>query len=404
MKKFIITGGNFQNKGAQAMSFVAISEIRQRYPDCEICFISTTDKKSNISSMMTFNIYSASISDWQYARGGLDGFLAIGKSFIKYFSGNKEVFQDMRLLKAALNGADAIIDISGFSLSSQWGCDATYKYTNIIHTAKSLGIKVFIMPQSFGPFEYNEKQRKMDKLIKKYMPYPTNIYAREESGFKYLTEMYGLKNVRRSRDLVLQNKEIVKEKIFNNKFKIEKINLDTSNNVAIIPNMRNFDHGNKEEILSVYYEIIQQLFKMNKNIYLLRHSSEDINACKMIKSLFENDDRVILIENDLNCFEYDYIVNQFDYIIASRYHSIVHAYKQYVPAIVLGWADKYHELLRLFKQEQYIFDVRDKMNFENIKNSIAYIEQNYINDKKIIKDILEGVQNNNCFDIIDKYI
>lgn len=38
MKKFMITGANFNNKGAQAMLFVTVSELRKRYSDCKIFF------------------------------------------------------------------------------------------------------------------------------------------------------------------------------------------------------------------------------------------------------------------------------------------------------------------------------------------------------------------------------
>ena len=43
MKNFMITGANFRNKGAQAMLFVTVSELRQRYPDFDIFFDSLED-------------------------------------------------------------------------------------------------------------------------------------------------------------------------------------------------------------------------------------------------------------------------------------------------------------------------------------------------------------------------
>ena len=36
--KVLITGANFNNKGAQSMLFVTVDEIRKRIPDCEIYF------------------------------------------------------------------------------------------------------------------------------------------------------------------------------------------------------------------------------------------------------------------------------------------------------------------------------------------------------------------------------
>ena len=38
MKNILIVGANFNNKGAQAMLFVTVDEIRKRFPDAKIYF------------------------------------------------------------------------------------------------------------------------------------------------------------------------------------------------------------------------------------------------------------------------------------------------------------------------------------------------------------------------------
>ena len=37
-KKILITGANYNNKGAQSMLFVTMDEVKKRIPDCEIYF------------------------------------------------------------------------------------------------------------------------------------------------------------------------------------------------------------------------------------------------------------------------------------------------------------------------------------------------------------------------------
>ena len=43
MNNIIITGGELFNKGAQAMTFVAVDELRKRFPEHEVCLLSEMD-------------------------------------------------------------------------------------------------------------------------------------------------------------------------------------------------------------------------------------------------------------------------------------------------------------------------------------------------------------------------
>ena len=44
--------------------------------------------------------------------------------------------------------------------------------------------------------------------------------------------------------------------------------------------------------------------------------------------------------------------------------------KNGTPCIAIGWATKYHELLKTFKQEDYIFDVRKNMDTNSIVEAV----------------------------------
>jgi colanic acid/amylovoran biosynthesis protein len=139
----------------------------------------------------------------------------------------------------------------------------------------------------------------------------------------------------------------------------------------------------------------------DKTVYLIRHSYEDIQACKMIKERFKNNDKVSLVVDDMNCIQFDRLVKNFDFIIASRFHSIVHAYKNNVPCIAIGWATKYHELLQTFKQEKYIFDVRHNIDITGIKKSLNTMLERYQKESETIKFLLKEIQSDsNIFDII----
>ena len=54
LRNIIISGGGLVNKGAQAMTFVTVSELSKRFPDHQIYVLSEVDFKREKSEL---NIY-----------------------------------------------------------------------------------------------------------------------------------------------------------------------------------------------------------------------------------------------------------------------------------------------------------------------------------------------------------
>ena len=174
--------------------------------------------------------------------------------------------------------------------------------------------------------------------------------------------------------------------------------------MAIIPNMMSFANVQEEELLGLYKKIIDKLI-VSHDVYLLRHSKEDIEGCRQIANFFGDHDRLHLMLDDMNCFELEDVLSQFEFCIASRFHSIIHSYKNGTPCVVLGWAEKYKDLLEGFEQTQYLFDVHNLANNEEkILNSIDQLEQNYVQERKVIEKCLTRQQKSNAFDRIKEDI
>ena len=396
--KFLILGANFQNKGAQAMLFTATSELRKRFPGCDVLFM--TREKPQEGYEFT---YLYDLTGWDFLKGGFSSVKAIARVGYLKLIGHKNVITSAKQFISTLKKVDAFVDISGYALSSQRGVSRSISYLNQIRVAKKLDIPYFIMPQSIGPFDYGDKQNHMDKLLKKYLPYPVKIFPREEEGYNILTKDYGLKNVEQSYDLVLQNKAIVLENVINQGYKKTSPKFETIGNVAIIPNERNFDYGSLERYTELYRKLIKQLQAHNKTIYLVRHSEEDLEACHMIFDELPDRHGVFLLEDDFDCLQFNTIVQQMDYVIGSRYHGIVHAIKNSVPAIVLGWAIKYQVLLSMFNQERFLFDVRGHIDMDALLKAVDDMESSWQKEKQVIGSKLGDYQQDSCFDCISDY-
>lgn len=102
--------------------------------------------------------------------------------------------------------------------------------------------------------------------------------------------------------------------------------------------------------------------------------------------MFAEDRRVVLWENNFSCFEYDAVCRQFDFLIVGRFHGIVHAYRNNIPCLLMGWAVKYKELAQLMYQSQYVFDLAaPPVDVRKIFSAIRDIEDNLEPNKKILR-------------------
>ena len=383
----IIVGGGLFNKGAQAMTFTAIDQIKRRFPDKKIYLFSSNDFNLEETKKRKYNF---SIFPWDLITRFR---LASGTKLFKKASHYSIKEQE---LKEIIKNSEAFIDISGYALSSQFGLLSSFNYLLNIIISKKHNIPYYIFPQSLGPFNYFFLSKPIIMpLIKHYLKYPEKIYARETEGFDFVNKFNN--NVEHSMDIVLQTRDYELFNIYKEKIEFKNIKID-SNSVGIIPNLRVIERVDKEKIFAIYKSVIRTLLEYKKTVYILRHSYEDLEICQKIKSFFNDKENVKLIHYDLNSIELENLIKQFDFVIASRYHSIIHSYKNGIPAIGIGWAVKYYELLDKFGQLTYFYDSIKNLNIENIKTGLKQMIYNHNQEKEKILNKFNILSQNNIFD------
>lgn len=391
MRNIIITGGELFNKGAQAMTFIAVDELHRRFPDHKIYLLSEMDLARPEEEKEPFAFDFMGWYPLKFARCQSNSLLR----FTCKLRNSKELQDAEDIYKHC----DAMVDVSGYALGSNWSAATCNRYLDHLEFAQAFGIPVYLMPQSFGPFDFGAERQALNARIQRLLPTAKVIFAREQEGYDALVNTYGLKNVRLAHDLVLGNKGIDLANIF-----VSAPTLDLPeirpNSVAVIPNSMNSSVSSQEAVLELYTKAIHALLSQGKTVYLLSHSTVDSALCSKLKEPFLTNENVILLAQDFSCLEFNALVKKFDYLIASRFHSIVHAFKNGVPCIALGWATKYHDLLKLFDQEQYILDVRDKIGEEQIAAAIALMDAHYPDEAGKIQKGLAAVQKQNVFDVL----
>lgn len=366
--KYIIKGGEFNNKGAEAMSLVAIYNIISRDSKAIIYFYDYGYKTDLIEQLavVPFKIdlnylkFLAGGGNWKYYGSRM-------KNFLKYFLKRKNYISvsDYDNVKDIIMSADYFIDISGYSLSTVWGKNEIDFYLSWIKAIymNNNNCKIILLPQSFGPFDET-----VDKnIIKNVLSKCNKIYARETSGIDILHSLE-LKNISFCYDSVLIEKKYKPEYVLKNydKYICDDIGI-YDNAIGIVPNARLFDVGGFDTavLFNMYVSIISILISRYQ-VLLIPHAGEDMAICKKLKSLFNSNENVIFIDKVLNSFIFEKLAGKMRFIVASRYHSIVHAYRQGTPAIIIGWSDKYNEIALACSQVSYIYDPNSEKSIEKV--------------------------------------
>lgn len=404
-KKVLIVGANFENKGAQSMLFITVDELKKRMPGCDVFFAGCEVFDEDVYAFQEL-YYSEPAKN--IALGHKKVALEIKcfvKDCVKFVIGRRINLFRYNEVKNIISSIDLIIDVSGFNLGKKWSVEIQESYLNNIRLAKKYNIPIIMMPQSFGSFDYPEDKKFLLDEIGELLKYPKIIFAREKEGYQMLTEQFGLSNVQLSTDLVLQNNGVDISNIYKNSLKKTMLPDVVENAVALIPNTQCFNHGDKDKNIKMYKEVISYLLKAEKTVYIFRHSREDFPICKLIAEQFQENKNVVLLDNEFSCLEYDEFVKKFDFVICSRFHGIVHAYRNYIPCILLGWAVKYQELAANVGQEQFAFDITDSnFNSEQVKKVIDLLLFSKDKESAIIKAHVTEIRKNNCFDKIAGYL
>jgi colanic acid/amylovoran biosynthesis protein len=340
----------------------------------------------------TFDITSYSFLDKLYLAGGFYKVIYYTYLFIKRKSFANNI-SHLSLLQSYFHDSDSFLDISGYAFSSKWGFQKSFSYLMNLVICKKFNIKVYLLPQSFGPFNFSNIFYKflIVKFMKKYLPYARKIYSRETEGYNFLTP-YSKKNIYKSSDFVLQSKNDFNLKNIFANHSIDKTNFKINiKSVAIIPNEKIFNYSNVN-LYDIYKSIIQYLVSLNYHVVLIYHSTEDYRICKNIYDSSNQKENISILVKELNCIDLETILGKFDFIIASRYHSIIHSYKMNTPAIVIGWAVKYAELLENFDQSFYLHEIKSNLSFKSLQESINDMIGNLKKNKLRISILLKRFQ------------
>lgn len=339
-----IHGAGFQNKGAELMLRTTVSELRSRLPQ----FIPAIDP--------LYGEYESrcSLGLWQIlpprSHVGTPGFAQRFQRQRRFatlkvcgiFRRLTGVAMDMYGM-ATLAAVQGFIDISGFAYTDQWGAQPTVDLASLTRYYKQHNKPVILLPQAFGPFERPETRAAFAEVLHN----ADLVFPRDKQSWDYAAELAS-----NPEKLVL-----APEMTLFGAAKVTSSSVDPARYVCIIPNIRLLDQG-KDEWMAKYAtyltQIIGELIQLDIQPRLLIHdtSGGDLHFAETLVRELASSNLEIIQEPDPLALKH--IIGNSLFVIGSRYHGLVAAFAQAVPAIGLGWAHKYEMLFSDFGCERFV--------------------------------------------------
>lgn len=330
-----IRKAGFVNKGAELMLHATLIYLRQRYPDA--VFVMAPGYAGNNKPYYNyFNRTKIGLLQkiWLPVCGIQWGELLniFPRKLLEMYG----VILDKDI--------DIVIDIAGFAYGDQWGYGQTKELAQSCKRWKKRGTKIILLPQALGPFS----SKKIKKLIKVVVDNADLVFSRDHMSFSYLLETVG---ERRYLDIAPDFTNLL-DGVVPNYFTVKP------NQYCIIPNCRMLDMttcDTSSSYLQFMINCTKKLHERGMSPFLLVHEGEkDRNLAEKICGGVCEKLQVIVEDDPLKIKG---IIGACDGSIGSRFHGLVSALSQGVPALGTGWSHKYQMLFEEYGFADGLLDI-----------------------------------------------
>lgn len=306
----------FANKGAELMLRAVIQYLRDNLPEAELAVIPrpTTPyrKRAQLGLLQKVSSVRYGVPWWRL--------LQLVPKHVRERYG---LTLDSEI--------DVIIDAAGFAYGDQWGEQKTVETANAVKRWAKRRTKIVFMPQAFGPFS----TKRIQQAFREVVEHADLIYARDKASYWHVTNLVGeCNNVRIAPDFTNLVQGEVPESFDKQ-----------SNRFCIIPNYRMLDQTDSrtsQQYVSFLATCARELLDRAVKPFILIHETRnDQHIAREINEMLGN---TLDIVTELDALRIKGIIGVCEGVISSRYHGLVSALSQGVPALGTGWTHKYREL------------------------------------------------------------
>ena len=361
--QFLIVGANFINKGAEAMLKTIQLQIRQRNPDAEIYAICHPQERE-IAKRQGIHPITDQTPPLQKK---IKTFTGKVKNKLGQMAGNAPIpYADFSPMEEIiqLKNLTMAVDVSGFAYGDKRGYLQPLETQKVIDYCKKLGAKYIFMPQAWGSFKEAQVAVNCKKMIESGDAY----FTRDEVSRKFVADLLGqpVEQVPLLPDIAfhfpipeIDGAVILKKHGYTSNSNREK--------VCLSPNMRIYERmdgtGTSNAYVTTFIDIIYYLRDSYDIVLIPNEIMPDPSAgrddqflCKLIFEALDRKEHVTCISGYYSAEEIKSVIRECDFVIASRFHSLVFALSLGIPSMAISWSHKYRELFRLFALDEFVLE------------------------------------------------
>lgn len=359
-RNILLHGAGFINKGAEAMLLAVRTELCRRLPDA-VCHMRVLRR------------------DVELARGaGVEPIIVRPGKIGSAVRLASATVGDPRLALAALRSpkraallpsvrnVDAMVDISGFSLSDAWGVGNARNHLSLVSYLASRGRPSVYLPQAWGPFTDRSVARLTVALCRKVRI----AYVRDQESRRYLESLAGMPRERIgfAYDVAFR---FVGDPPTRGRDLLREVGVEVADGpiVGIVPNMRVYERSPGDAAGNGYVQLLASAARccsreFGAKVVAIPHeigptpSRDDRYLCSLLQEVCGDSVSVAAMTRQYSAGEVKSVIGHLGLLIGSRYHSLVAALSQRVPAVSLGWSHKYDELMRAAGLGDYACEAR----------------------------------------------
>jgi colanic acid/amylovoran biosynthesis protein len=250
---------------------------------------------------------------------------------------------------------DVLLDAAGFAFGDQLPAQRTVQFAERVEAAKRAGKTVILLPQALGPFEETAVCDAFARIVNA----ADLVFARDDVSMQHARNAAGPQDhLRQAPDFT----NLVRPEL--------AANGENTDRACIVPNERMIENAETEEEAAAYVPFIAQCVEAVEGEglrpVLLIHGRNDRGLTDDIRHhvgreipLHEENDPVLLKR----------FLGESRLVVGSRFHALVGALSQGVPAVGTSWSHKYRMLFEEYGCESMLLPVPAQK--EQIRERIA---------------------------------
>ena len=238
---------------------------------------------------------------------------------------------------------DAVLDASGFAFGDQHPLERTVRFAEDVERWRAQGKPVVLLPQALGPFEQPEMRAAFIRVLRA----ATLVYARDRISFDHAKSAWPeVPNLRLAPDFTNLVKPLPPEET------------GALNRACIVPNQRMIEKAATPEQAAAYAPLMAQAVQAVEahgvEPVLLVHGAHDAPVVEAVQA---HVGRTLPVIKETDPVRIKAELGRSRLVIASRFHALVSALTQGVPAIATSWSHKYEMLFEDYGCPELVLSV-----------------------------------------------